>query len=121
MYIGASNMQTMDVKFKQWHCFAVATNYENDRKAIQLVENETHEPIATATVNIEEIPIADDQVIVKDYSENEGMVDALVAAGIIHQEPETIYEGGYNGGVKFPVHQLTEAAKWMWNEGEEDD
>lgn len=62
------------------------------------------EPIATATVNIEGIPT--DHVAVKDYAENQGMLEALTRANIVR--PLITYrERGY---VRIPICPLTDKA-----------
>ena len=62
------------------------TTYQEpkDRIAIVLIDDEYPEEVyAIATVNIPEESIAKDEVIIKNYSENEGMLDSLAIAGII--------------------------------------
>lgn len=56
--------------------------YYNGRTALQLTTLDG-EPILTATVNVPEVELADDEVCIKDYSENEGVFDSLIAARII--------------------------------------
>lgn len=80
----------MRVQFRGWDCYAVPGKmYFNSRIAIPLQDPETGEPIATASVNIadDDVPMEPNEVFIKDYSENEGMVDALIAAGIINPDP----------------------------------
>lgn len=62
------------------------------------------ELIATATVNTEGIPT--DHVAVKDYSENRGVLDALINANIVYS-PVTYREQGF---VKIPICKLTPEA-----------
>jgi hypothetical protein len=69
------------VNFLGTECDVVLGEYDNGRKAIQLVENGC--PFATASINKPDMDIAADQVIIKDYSENKGMVKALQDAGIV--------------------------------------
>jgi hypothetical protein len=71
------------IKFKQWDCIIQYKKYKNNRTAICLVDSITFEPIAIATTNIPEVPIKDNEVIIKDYSENEGILETLVNANII--------------------------------------
>lgn len=83
------------VQFRNWLCTVSFAKYGNGRTAIRLMNAETLNddgfdyppntmPIATATVNIPDYPdLKDDEVIIKDYSENEGMLNALVNAGIV--------------------------------------
>jgi hypothetical protein len=71
------------IKFLQWNCKLEFAKYNNGRTAIQLTEVDTEEPIATATVNIPSESLSEGEVIIKDYSENEGMLKALMEAGIV--------------------------------------
>ncbi|MFC1353945.1 MAG: hypothetical protein G8D89_16325 [gamma proteobacterium symbiont of Clathrolucina costata] len=71
------------VKFGVWHCKALLFKYGNDRPGIELVDSANGEPIARSTLNIPEVNIGSREVIVKDYSENAGMLSALVNSGIV--------------------------------------
>ncbi len=73
--------------------------YANGQNAIQLVSD--GEPWATASVAID-YPVKDDEVAVKNYSENEGMVDCLKEAGIIGEQV-----GNFASGfVVIPIFKL---------------
>lgn len=72
------------VKFKNWSCNIERAYYGNGRTALELVD-EDGDPITVATVNIPEVPQSRDEVFIKDWSENEGMVEALVAAEVISE------------------------------------
>jgi len=72
------------VVFKDWVCESVPHRYANNgRLALRLIEWQSGEPIATATVNVPDVDIEDDEIIVKDYNENEGMLDALKRVMVI--------------------------------------
>lgn len=81
--------------------------YAGGAKAIHLIEEDTGEPIATATVNIIGEKIKPTQVFVKDYSENEGMAKALIEAGVIERNPVLTVRTGY---VKATAYNLTQVA-----------
>ena len=94
----------MKVKFKEWDCNVVLAKYGNGRIAIQLLEVDTHQPIATATLNVPSsaCPIEEDEVIVKDYAENQGMLNCLVDAGVVsppHRVVPLPYAGGHLCGL----------------------
>jgi hypothetical protein len=74
---------TVKVQFGEWACDLVPERYENGRIRLRLRDSDDGESVATATINVPEEPLAKDEVIVKDYSENEGMLDALVRAGVV--------------------------------------
>ena len=71
------------VRFKEWVCEMQFGKYPNGRTAIELVDYKTYEPIATATVNVPGIPLKENEIIIKNYSENQGMFQALFNAGIV--------------------------------------
>lgn len=83
----------MKVKFRDWNCNVIFKQYSNERIAITLDEIETGEPIAIATINLPNVPLAQDHVIIKDYSENEGMYNTLLSAGIISEEVNRVQTG----------------------------
>lgn len=101
----------MKVTFKHYKCEAQFEKYADNRSiAIQLIgDTDSDYPgelIATATVNTG-IALGKNVVGIKDYSENEGMAEALINAGIIQEEPELMIPTGF---VWIPCHLLTEAA-----------
>jgi len=85
----------MKVKFKNWSCVVTKGFYGNGGLALKLVDEETKEPIATATVNLEgqAPPAPNGHVFIKDWSENEGMLEALVTAGIVEDTGNTATTG----------------------------
>ena len=71
------------VTFMRWECRVELNCYQNGRRSIHLVDKETGAPIACATLNVPWYPLDEDAVIIKDYSENQGMLNALMKAGIV--------------------------------------
>ncbi len=77
----------------------------NNQIAIQLVAadsklNRNHsvnggEPIATATVCLPHAELAADETVIKNYSENTGILDWLIDAGIVKNTGRLI-DGGFN-------------------------
>jgi len=66
--------------------------YANGRIAIMATDEGA--PLCKCTVNIPETPIADDEVIIKDYSENEGVLQDMIELGII-LAPRKMINTGY--------------------------
>jgi hypothetical protein len=60
----------------------IGRRYANKRLAIRAV-NRDGEPLATLTVNLPEIELAPGEIIIKDWSENEGALETLDRAGLI--------------------------------------
>lgn len=90
------------VKFRNWDCDVRFAKYNNGRTAIKLQDKLDGEPIATATVNLPDVMMKEDEVAIKDYSENEGMLNAFVKAGIVGR-PFMFAESGF---VAIPICKL---------------
>lgn len=82
--------------------------YANGRTAIQILDAIDGQPYATATVNIDHVLLADNEVLIKDYSENEGMLDFLIKNNIVTPTPN----GVQSGFVWLPVAILNDESVW---------
>ena len=67
--------------------------YPNGRLAIVLVDPDFGECWAVATVNLPEVHLEKDEIIVKDWSENEGMLAFLVDNGLVEDTGKTAATG----------------------------
>ena len=92
------------VQFKDWRCNVHLEQYVDGGTAIILrnadmsVESDfvvypDTEDIAVATVKIPGIILPDNEVAIKDYSENEGMLKALILADIIAMPHRFVRQG----------------------------
>ena len=77
-------------------------HYENGNLAIEICSIEEGN-ITRVKVN-PDIKIPQTQIAVKDYFENEGMVDWLISQDIIEQNPVKVVESGW---VEIPIFNLT--------------
>jgi hypothetical protein len=79
-----SKLITCRMKYAQdEEVIAIGTIFMNKASAI-LLRSVNGEPIARATINVDHShKLHNDEVVIKDYSENEGMYDTLFLAGII--------------------------------------
>jgi hypothetical protein len=82
--------------------------YDNGRTAIHLDDVNDGYPYATATVNIDHVLLADDEVLIKDYSENEGILDFLIKNNIVTPTSN----GVQSGFVWIPVAILNDESVW---------
>lgn len=69
------------VKFSNYLCEVVLAEYRNGGTSISLIDKENGEPVATASAWIEGLD--QDEIAIKDYSENTGMLRSLVNYGIV--------------------------------------
>lgn len=81
------------VRFKQWDCELQRSRYGNGRTALVLIHAEDRDPVATVTVNLPDEPLGPNEVFVKDWSENEGMVEAMEQAGILKATGNAAHSG----------------------------
>ena len=97
----------MRLQFQQWQCTVCFSRYQNGRLRIDLTSATDGTPIATATVNVPTVALADDQVAIKDYGENAGLLDALVQANVV------VDTGGWvsTGYTELAVCRLTDTTK----------
>ena len=83
------------------NCFMEASTYANGRLGLTISalvkepDYEYEEPIAVATINIPEAPCPENEIWVKDYSENEGMVKNLVNWGVIEPMVRASVRSGF--------------------------
>ena len=99
----------MNVQFKQYQCETNFAQYHDGSIAILLRgkpgTNYQYAPIATATVYVQKT--AENVVGIKNWSENKGMAQALIAAGVIKDKLLYKLPTGY---VEAEYYELTDAA-----------
>lgn len=79
----------------------LSQKYLNGRTAIQLISVEDYSPYCDVTVNVD-VPLEENEVAIKDYSENEGMLDFLIANKVVEDTGKRIE----SGWVKIPICKL---------------
>lgn len=82
-----------EVNFLGYNCILNFGQYANGRTAIQLIDVEDGAPVAIATVNVPEYDLAADEVVIKSYSENIGVLDALINANIVRETGRFVNTG----------------------------
>jgi len=76
-------------------------HYANKQPRIQLYDVDDGCPYATASVELEQ-PLLDGEIAIKDYSENEGILDMLVEHGVV-DKPHRFANSGF---VTIPICML---------------
>jgi hypothetical protein len=96
----------MSIQFKQWECVPIFTTYQhNQQPALRLIDFNDGQPIATATVCID-YDFEPNETAIKDYSENEGMLDTLITEGFVTDTGKRVQ----SGFVEIPIVALTQKA-----------
>lgn len=67
--------------------------YLNGRLAIKLIDAQDGCPCAVATVNIPDYPLPEDEVIIKNWSENEGVLEFLIENGLVEDTGKVVSTG----------------------------
>lgn len=85
-------MNQQKVKFKEWNCIVEYNVYSVNKKLYRILlrDIEDYTPIAVATSYIE--GLEEGEVAVKNYSENQGMLQALVEHNIVDKPHRVINE-----------------------------
>ena len=105
----------MKVQFKSWKCIAIGARYGmNGRKAIRLLDEIDNEPVATATIAIDDEDLPEDCVYIKEYSENSGITKALLEAKIINPIAIKMADSGHV--VIFAYKITDQALEELWPE-----
>ena len=72
------------IEFNGYTCNVVKRQYSgNDRTALILTDATDGEYLTTASVNVPDIDLKDDEIVIKNYSENEGILEILTKAGLV--------------------------------------
>ena len=73
-----------EVVFQGFTCRIVKDRYEHDGSiALSLVDKTDGQPVATATVCLPDLPLREGHVAIKNYSENQGILEVLQKANVI--------------------------------------
>lgn len=81
------------IKFLGFKCRLEKGQYPNGRIALELIEIGTEEPVLVASINMISEFLLKDEVIIKNYSENEGVLDVLIKSKIISEPIRYVYTG----------------------------
>ena len=72
----------MSVLFAGELCQVVWRRYGNHRPAL-LLTTEDDEPVVVASLNVPNLNLAANELVIKDFAENTGVLDALIEAGVV--------------------------------------
>ena len=86
----------------EYQLMAQFAKYKNNQVAIKLFDLSDGMPYATATLCVEDNLLKEDEVAIKDYSENEGILQSLIDAKIV-EEPHAFIQSNF---VKIPICKL---------------
>jgi hypothetical protein len=87
------------VKFKSWDCIVSFGSYSNGRTAIRLMDALDGAPVATATVNVPDAKLEKDEVVIKNWSENAGILRALIEHNVVLDTGKKVRCGVVSGYV----------------------
>ena len=86
-------------KFKEWTCYITKTKYPNGNIRLNLMDFDDKLPVCTLTTNFTDIEITQEEketcIFVKDYAENEGVLQFLLDNNIVDPNIIRTYTVGY--------------------------
>lgn len=65
----------------------------NDAIALVIIDLESGEHKAVASANVPQYPLLPDHVIIKNYGENEGVLEELISMEVISEPIDTFQQG----------------------------
>lgn len=83
------------IYFNGYKCRLARSRYANGANALFLLDWETGEHMAKCSTNLVNEEVGEDEVFIKDYAENMGMVYALQRANIISERPIRVVDSGF--------------------------
>lgn len=96
--------------FKGTEVVVELTKYKTgDNTAIVLFSAEDGSPYATATVNVPDVEREGDEVFIKNYSENEGILEFLEENNIVKRTDKDLYTGNF---ISLPICKLLPKEQW---------
>ena len=95
-------MYALKTTYAEYNVSLSMGKYSNGRTAMTLIDTEDGAPVMVATVNVPETDLNEGEIIIKNYGENEGVLEFLVDNGITSSPVRWIT----TGWVKCPVVNL---------------
>jgi len=77
------DMYVLKTPYETYNVSLETGKYTDGRTFLQLIDTEDGAPIMMATVNIPAVVLEKDEIIIKNYSENEGVLEFLIENGIV--------------------------------------
>ena len=96
-------MYTLKTPYETYNVSLKVGKYSDGRTCLQLIDTEDGSPVMMATVNLPGVVLEKDEVIIKNYSENEGVLEFLIENGIVKSEP---LRWAASGWVTCPIVKL---------------
>lgn len=91
---------TLELRYGKYLANIFAMSYSNGALAVVINDSRSGEPVATASINIEGVSehLPFDTFVCKSYSENSGMVDALIDLGLVELVAAPKIQFGFTSG-----------------------
>ena len=76
-------MYNLKTQYAEYNVLIKKKKYSNGRTVLELIDSMDGAPVMVATVNVPEVSLGPTEVIIKNYSENEGVLEFLQEHGIV--------------------------------------
>lgn len=92
--MAGSKMFRLKTRYVDEDCYLETNRYTSNGNLVLRALDRIGQPVMTITVNID-VKLPDSIVMIKDYSENEGVVQCFIDLGFIEPTPVNSYESGF--------------------------
>ena len=96
-----TSLSKVVVTLNNIECNIQSRKYNSGRLFMTLNSILDNSQVARITLDIDDVPVIDNMIILKDYNENEGVYDALLKAGVIEQSERKVSVGNNYGLICF--------------------
>lgn len=86
-------MYALKTPYAEYNVYLKKGKYWNGQTSIVLIDDEDGSQVMVATVVIDGVVLEKDEVIIKNYSENEGVLEFLIENGIVSKPLRTVSSG----------------------------
>jgi hypothetical protein len=81
------------IKFLEYDCEIIISRYKGGQNYLQLVDTQDNSPVAVASVNLPDEKQEPNEIFIKNWAENAGIMEALMLQRIITGPLESIPTG----------------------------
>ena len=99
------------VQFGEWNCNVLMERYASGGLSLRLVDVDDKSSICRATNNLADVPNKRGEILIKNYAEIDGVLDALIETGLFadtHRQIDT-------GHGQLNILQLSDDVQEQWD------
>lgn len=92
-YVHDENGKRLVANFQDYNCNIIMERYQKGSLSLRLVDTVDQCPVCRATSNLIDVAPKPNEVLIKNYAENHGVLQALVDSGLASDTGKTVDTG----------------------------